>query len=292
MARHLPEDRFAIIARGGGNLDDRPRLHAMLLSYFDDSSDSSHKEYFAVGGLIGGEKQWSDFYVPWAVATIELKEPFRSTECECQQGQFATWPKPQCDALMRKLVSIVLNQDLHGYASVVPVGDYRAVFPDAKEYDPYYLAVRHTIINMAELGYKEQQRYGSGGVSCSFEDSEATGDTVSEIYRQLRRVESWAAARSLAPSAILEGKETRPLQAADLIAREAFKHFHNLGRRGTRIPVSRLRKVLNFSLWDGRTLAYLRDNGGPDNLELLTSWGSPKRPKPPRFSTLRQEDFC
>jgi hypothetical protein len=259
----------------------------MLLSYFDDSSDPQHKEYFAVGGLIGGEKQWADFYTPWAVATIKLKEPFRSTECECQQGQFKDWSVEDCNKLMADLVSVVLSQQLHGYASVVPISDYKAVFPGCGEYEPYYLAVRHTLINMAHIGRKAQGYDIFGGMECWFEDSDATSGTACRIYRELKALKTWPDASSL-KGFHLDDKTLRPLQAADLVAREAFKHFKNLGAIQTRIPVDRMRNLLSFCTWDRATLEYLRDNGGPNDLELLTSWGEWKarnRPQPPTFKT-------
>jgi len=265
----------------------------MLLSYFDDSSDSSHAEYFAVGGLIGGEKQWADFHTPWAVATIDLKEPFRSTDCECQQNQFVGWSIPDCNALMAKLVSIVLEQRLHGYASVVPIPEYKAVFPGCGEYDPYYLAVRHTLINMAHLGANVQGYEIFGGMECWFEDSDATAGSTCKIYRELRALKTWPDAFGL-KGFHLEDKTLHPLQAADLVAREAFKHFKNLGNIKTRFPVERMRNVLNFCTWDLATLEYLRDNGGPDDLQLLTSWGMWQelgRPQPPTFLTF-WKDFA
>ena len=258
----------------------------MLYSYFDDSSDPNHKEYFAVGGLIGGEKQWNDFHVAWAVATVNLKEPFRSTDCEARVKQFKGWTKPQSDALMNKLVSIVLDHRLHGYASVVPIPEYKALFPDCREYDPYHLAVKHTIINMAHIG-KVQGYDIFNGIECCFEDRGATARTTKRIYGELKELTTWQYG-SLLKRFDLKDKTSQPLQAADLIAREAFKYFSNEGKLPTRIPVDRMRNVLNFCTWDRATLEYLRDNGGPDDLELLTSWESWEglgRPQPPVFRT-------
>ena|ERR1022692_585592 len=283
-------DIFSLVAKGGRNPEDPARWHAMLLSYFDDSSDGKHRYYFAVGGLVGPESQWSDFHAPWALATKNLKEPFRSTECECQEGQFKGWDKSDCDALMDRLVSIVLDQRIHGYASVVPIATYKSVFPNCDEYDPYYLAIRHSIINMGELGHKEQRLRGTGGMKCWFEDSTATRGKTRLIYEALRDLESWKASVSLAPNAQFEPKTLRPLQAADLIAREAYKHFINLGRRKTRIPVDRLKHLLNFHLWSRPSLEFLRDNGGPEDINLLTSWES-SIPKPPQFDRYWGDDF-
>lgn len=260
----------------------------MLFSYFDDSSDPRHARYFAVGGLIGGESQWTKMHVPWAVATINLKEPFRSTDCECRQNQFAGWTVQQCSDLMDRLVEIILNLKLHGFASVVPIADYKTVFPNSNEYDAYYLAVRHTIINMAHIGHAYKSKWGIEGMSCWFEDSAATSKTTGRIYREIREVQSWPVAQSLSPSPIFESKTLRQLQAADLVAREAFKHFDNLGVRKTRIPVQRMSDLLAFIVWDVPTLEYLRDHGGPEDLELLTSWENcdeRNRPRPPLFKT-------
>jgi hypothetical protein len=96
--------------------------------------------------------------------------------------------------------------------------------------------------------------------------------------------------RSLSQQIPFGDKSLHQLQAADLVAREAFKHFDNMGVRKTRIPVKRLGDSLNFINWDRPTLEYLRDNGGPEDLELLTSWGSTVRPQPPEF-TMHWKNF-
>jgi hypothetical protein len=257
----------------------------MLLSYFDDSHDDKNEEYAAVGGLIAGEPQWGRFHVPWAVATINLQKPFHSTDCESQYDQFKNWQKEDCVALMAKLVDIILDLGLHGYGSVVPVKEYRAVFPDSTDpFDPYYLAVRHTLINMATIGAREQELYLLGsGMECWFEKGDVDGTTC-RIFKALQSLATWEHAKALR-GIHFEDKSLRPLQAADVIAREAFKYFKNLGTIRTRIPVDRMRNVLNFSCWNRECLEYLRDNGGPEDLGLLTSWGAPGRPAPPRFAS-------
>jgi hypothetical protein len=209
-------------------------------------------------------------------ATRELKEPFRSTDCECGHGQFKGWSVEQRNALMTELVTIIRRYRLGGFASIVPIADYQAVFPNAREFDPYYLAVTHTMVNMAVIGVR-----GIEPVKLWFEDNAASVQTY-KIYRDLRDVRTWSGA------ARLEGidfgsKNLCPLQAADLVAREAFKHMDNLGTRPTRIPITRLADRLVFILWNKETLGYLRDNGGPENYDLLTSWGNPKWPKIPNM---------
>ena len=67
-------------------------------------------------------------------------------------------------------------------------------------------------------------------------------------------------------------KRVNGLQAADLVAREAFKHADNLGKRPIRKPVKALKNQTSFHLWTREALEFLRNKGGQENLELLTSW--------------------
>src|ERR1035438_4980565 len=78
---------FARSAMAGKDYRQVPGHHAMLFSYFDDSSDKRREQYFACGGLLGHESQWLTFDLRWIDATHELDKPFRSTECEGGHGQ-------------------------------------------------------------------------------------------------------------------------------------------------------------------------------------------------------------
>jgi hypothetical protein len=268
---------FSLLAKAGRNSSEPPGYHAMFFSYFDDSSDQRRERYFACGGLIGGEVQWDTLDVLWNAATPWLKEPFRSTECECNQGQFKECPKAVCNTLMDTLVSILHRCKLSAFASIVPIADYREVFPGCARYDPYYLAVRHTILNMAHIGWM-----GRHHVKLWFEDNPATTPTTLRIYNELKNAKNWEPATYLL-GITFGSKSLYPLQAADLVAREAFKHVDNLGARPTRIPMKRLGGRSVFALWKKDALTYLRDNGGPANIELLTSSRKTKPPRMPYF---------
>jgi hypothetical protein len=251
--------------------------HAMLVSYFDDSSDKRREHYFACGGLIGHESQWFTFDLKWIDATHGLKKPFHSTECEGGHGQFhdKNWPKPKREALMDSLVKIIGDYRLSGFASIVPIDEYRAVFPNSGRFDPYYLSVRHTLINMAVIA----DRIGDD-MEVWFEDSRETSPTSLGIYNKIRSLTQWKPASRVSRGIRFVGKGICPLQAADLVAREALKHIQNDGIQPTRKAVQAMSERLAFIKWNRDTLTYLRDNGGPEDYELLTNWergGNPPR---------------
>jgi hypothetical protein len=236
----------------------------MLECYFDDSADSRRERFCASGGLIGSEDQWDSFVTMWSHHTSHLKEPFRSTECECGHGQFSHWEKPKRDGLMANLVTVIQTAGLPGFASVVPVQAYKRAFPNCRHEDPYLLTIPHAIINMALFGERINSR-----VNFWFESGAHNG-AIHRCFDKIKRL-PWERAKYLG-GITFHSKALYPLQSADLIAREAFKHLDNLGIRPMRKPLRRFGEHAFFIAWTEEALHYLAAHGGPQNLELLASW--------------------
>jgi hypothetical protein len=110
--------------------------------------------------------QWDGFDHRWGIITSAVPGPFHATDCDCNppRGVFKGWAKDRCDKLMQALVLVIRSCHLVGFGSVVPVLDYRAVFPGSSEYDPYYLALRHAFINMATIAARVAPSFGSDGI--------------------------------------------------------------------------------------------------------------------------------
>ncbi len=209
---------FASGARGSRSANVR-HLHVMIWSYFDDSSDDKRSEYFAAGGVYASENHWLRFESEWIEATKHLKEPFRSTDCECQHGQFQGWDKPDCDALMARLVGIVVEHNIGGFGAVVPIADFRVVFPQLDHtVAPYLLAVEHTILNMARMAAMFHDN-----VEFWFELGTAPQARIDEIFFRLKNTECWEYRDRLWATHGAD-KRLNQLQAADLVARETVKH--------------------------------------------------------------------
>jgi hypothetical protein len=246
----------------------------LLESYFDDSSDEKRERFYACGGLLGSSAQRDVFDMAWSNETSVLAEPFRSSDCEGGHGQFKNWTKPQRDELMRNLVTIIHATELRGYVSVVPVADYRKVFPNCGEHAPLFLAVRQCVMNMAFMAEAI-----STETKICFESGPGEAETL-RIFNSIKAFNAWTPTRRLRGIAF-DGKHLRPLQAADLIAREGYKHIENLGVRPTRKPVKTLTGKIYVVLWGQDSLRFLADNGGPEHLALLAEWD--KRKDAPRF---------
>ena len=239
----------------------------LMECYVDVSSDARHSKYYACGAAVGNHDQWDWFDMQWSHETHALKMPFRATDCEGGHGQFKNWPKPKRDALMGALVDIFLACKLFGVAAIVPVDEFRRSFPALRDRDAFFLAVTQVIMNMAHIAnlavFKAEMWFEQGPYN----------GMVHQVYDSVRAL-NWKPARSLG-GIHFEGKKLRPLQAADLIARESFKHLDNLGVRKTRIPVRRMSDILCFMRWTEPALQRLAANGGPTNLMYLANLDAP-----------------
>jgi hypothetical protein len=250
----------------------------VLRGCFDDSGDDKRKRFASIGGLVGGPRQWEEFDKKWSVATYDLKEPFHSTDCEAQRGCCKGWSVEKSTALMKSLTKIIAFTKLGAFGAIVPITEYRAVFPKSNEYDPYFLVLKQAIINMAYLCRLAAMKGHADLVTICHEDGQ-TSPSAFQIYRDLKEVSGWRDSKYLVGFSVAD-KRLSGLQGADLVAREAFKHADNLGVRKTRKTVKAIQRGTSFHLWTRDSLEYLKSKGGPTNLKALTTWGQTGDPVP------------
>jgi hypothetical protein len=265
---------------------------ATIRAYFDDSSDDKRQRFATVGGLIGHPLSWERFDSLWATATYGLSGPFHATDCDTNppRGVFKGWTKERADALMKRLVKVILESRMMGLGTVVPIPEYHQAFPDAQEHDPYLLALRHTVINMGQIGRELGENYpDADGVKMWFEDGDTSGESL-RIYQALKAMPEWKGSTYLRGFSV-GNKSLQPLQGADLLAREAFKHADNMGKLPTRKPVWALKDRISFHFWTAECLQYLKENGGPDNLTALTEWGNKRPPEIPVMTNFYKDSF-
>ena len=262
----MQEVPFSTVSRPCYRSEKGPDLHAMLLEcYFDDSSDPRREKYYACGGLLGDQDQWDFFEAAWSHETHGLREPFRSTDCECGHGQFSNWPKSKRDDLMARLVNIICEFRLYGFASIVPIAEFNRAFPSLDKKEAFSLAATQVIFNICHVADRND-------MNADFWFEEGQQDGIILRIRDSIRALNWKPARRLR-AVHFDTKRLRALQSADLIARESFKHMDNLGTRPMRIPVCKLSEILFFMLWTDGSLQHLAASGWPENLQPLLSFG-------------------
>lgn len=162
---------------------------------------------------------------------------------------------------MARLTNVVRQLRLYGYASIIPIAAFKEVFPLLKEHEAFHVAMAHVAVNMARIADQ-----GNMDAAVWFENG-SHGGAAKDIFDSLKKT-TWKPAQRLR-GPYFGPKELRPLQSADLIAREAFKHIDNLNVRPIRKPLIKLSQTLFFMLWNQGTLEHFAANGGPKNLQAM-----------------------
>lgn len=239
----------------------------MIHAYFDDTGDSDRAAFVGFGGVFGDPFNLSVVENLWCRATESLKEPFRSTDCECRKGQFRDWTKKASDDLLADLVSILCDETLQAQAvgNVVPVPLYREEFPKSHVRDPNRLALRHVFIQMARIARKK-----GDAVRCWFEGGSHDGD-IRKAYEEVSKYRfSDYSLRNRLYGLKFGDKAVPLLQAADLLAREGYKAMGNMGKRPLRKPLLRMWAHSGFVGWGSEKMAMLRELGNPLALDALS----------------------
>jgi len=238
----------------------------MIHGFFDDSADPKMEDFAVCGGIFADEANSFQLSKRWRKVTKNLREPFRSTNCECQQGQFKSWSKQQCDLLMSELVGILSDPNLRigVIATSVPIPLYKETFPNSHRDDPYRLAIRHLLVGMARIARKKRD-----SVKCWFERGSNGGD-IAKAFKEVSEYRFRDPLLQMRFSELDFGTKLIPqLQAADLVAREGFKVGANFGERPIRKPLERLWQHAGIVIWSKDYLTRLRDVGEPLSVESL-----------------------
>jgi hypothetical protein len=169
---------------------------------------------------------------------------------------------------MDQIVTTILDCGVRSFGIVVPIQEYCAVFPNAKKFDPYLLAFRHMVANMAIVG-EQAEALGRQDEIFIVIESGPTNARVTEIFDQFVAMKEWRNSKYL-QGLSFNTKHHLGLQGADLVARETFKFVDNQGKDlGIRIPVKRLHGRITFFPWNRECLERLKSYGGPESLKGL-----------------------
>jgi len=248
-------------------------LQAMIHAYVDDSGDDRKQEYAVCGAVWGDVFTMKVCEAQWGHETSSLQKPFRSTDCECQQGQFKTWEKADCDNLMSRLVGVLLDNRIALLGSTVDIQLFKKVFPDAKKDDPIRLATRHLLVSMSKIA-----RHMNEHVHVWFESGPEDADIL-RAYNEVRSFQFPNPSERRRLSSLTFGDKTLlPLQAADFAARESFKAAQNFRKRPTRKPLSRLWGHAMMQCFDEECLRKLKAGGDPLSIGAINGMGTDCHP--------------
>jgi len=274
FTRHAGE----ILEPEGATLRNRKMLHARCDESY--AGDARTTPVYVVAGLVGTTREWELFDSFWSESMRDL----RIDRVGCHTSKCANGAKPydQMSAerrreIQHRLLVDIIAARLYGCVAVSDLDSYRRVKPqldaligrDLKKLnEPHLLAVRQCVLLMLH----ETQSSDNHPISFVFDRNGQFGGRVKEWYHGLVRWKAFPFRGRVGPFVEGDRNKVIGLQAADMLAYAALRHF--TGRPswqwdalsgGTRIA------SMTFAddYWQSLMASTAKEMGKPDLTEVL-----------------------
>lgn len=235
-------DAFDHLCRSINLAGDKERLMAMFTAYLDESFGKA--DAYSVAGYVATVEQWAEFVREWReFCSDEGIEYLHKRELEHCQGQFKKWqalPKDEQDKnkmrVNKRACNIILRRANAGFGASVKKSEWLALDKDriADVLGTSFYAAGVKSCMQLIVGWA--QDFNKHGEIDYVFDSGAEG--APELTRLLQAIESttelrdfyrlgsWSFARKKPQNGKLNNSVI-PLQAADMLAYETYRHMDN-----------------------------------------------------------------
>jgi len=202
----------------------------MLSAYFDESGTDASNRVAVVAGYVGSDFQWRRFCKRWDVAlSLENVKIMHRSDLENFQGEFTEakgWCPTRRNLFVPKFQSIIKRHTYSAVSAAVVKKDFNLVMPPwvGSLFGGVYGWCAFMCV-VAMRGWCEERRH-SERINWTFESgSEVPACEIDEMFRVLQLPDLRDLYRI--GSVTFDTKDLKPLQAADVVAYEVFKHTEN-----------------------------------------------------------------
>jgi hypothetical protein len=201
----------------------------ILTAYFDESGTHSGSEAVAVAGYVSTPDRWERFGQEWreALAAYNI-EYFHMTDFANGTNPYKQWPKQKRRHRFERLVSIINKHALASVGIVIPVSFYEsAMSPKAKRISggPYGHAVRCCFMDLAKIDRSNVVGHENVWIDYVFEAGVKGSGMIVKTFRESAKNENTRNQFRLHSIRFEDKRQFVPLQAADILAYELYKHM-------------------------------------------------------------------
>jgi hypothetical protein len=192
--------------------------------YFDESGSHAGTPAFVVAGYLATSAQWLAFEERWIAALHDFGvDCFHMHELEHRSVKFKGWTTETAISLQSRLIEIINQTVMIGICCGLTVADYEAATPPQchRNIRFAYLMCFYECLTGARL-YMEERK-PSEPVRFIFDQNKEFSPMMHQVYNAARR--EWDYPDWMGPLSFEDRRRFVPLQAADLLAYEMFKHM-------------------------------------------------------------------
>lgn len=217
----------------------------MLEAYFDESGTHSESPIICMAGFISTTEQWNHFSRNWQERLDkEGIHCFHMTDFENRRGPFKEMGKSQGNLLIESLIRIIKIRVKYLFAIAFSKTDFEEVVGDN------YLRAVGTewtfcaMTCMALLRDWADKRAEKDPIAFYFEQGARHSNALKAAHTKAQKDKEFVSRMNLGTFTLGDRRHLQPLQAADILAYEAYKHRYNKLKR----PELPMRKSLEALL--------------------------------------------
>mgnify|MGYP001577752440 CR=1 FL=1 len=242
--------------------DQRRAIVLEVRGYFDESGVHSTSDVTIVAGFLNTPAQWDEFSTQWSKALNDWNlGQFHMTDFANQVPPFADWKEDKRRSLLQRLLDIIVNTAGVSIGFAIPNRAFGQLVSEAvKNYvsGPYGMAAQLLFMNAPDFitppeawfaYFLEAGAVGRGQILDTFSKNQAH-PTLKEEFRVI----------SLD---FVDKRDFLPLQAADILAYELYKHYPNqsFSPEHARYPIRQLVKMPHRWIYREDIIAQLLGKG-------------------------------
>jgi len=238
----------------------------MLTAYFDDSGTSPTDPVAVVAGYLASARMWNRFNEQWEslLRKYEITKVHRA-ELENFKGEFANWKPARRTEFVKKAHAIIRRCTYVGVGLALIKDDLKDEIPKdtaLAQFEIFSWCAHGCLAGIRSwCDDKKHQEHVEYVFEAGTEGQNQFHRTMEVLYkdsltRAQNRIQGWS----------FQGKETAPLQAADIIAYEFYKFIKNevvdKHKRGVRLSARDLFRPQDVRLLknlDQKTFKRFRD---------------------------------
>jgi len=211
----------------------------MYKAFFDESGTLKARGFVAIAGFVAPEAKWADFDLAWMAALAKHGAPYlHTTDLANFKKVYKDWTANRRDALMADLLEVIhATPRIAAIGAVMAVDDFNSLTKDqqSKLRNPLFPLFQTTIRAAALQPLFEPPDVK---VRMTYSNQEEFGPSMRQIWNLMAKtIDVRGRMDSLT---FADMRHVPGLQAADLLAFELRRHYHNLRTR----PDIRMRMAL------------------------------------------------
>ena len=213
-------------------------------AYLDESGTHASSEIVAVGGFVANASNWDGLSVDWQATLDDYGlDYFHMVDFESRQGPYTSWTRACREDCLNRLLDTIFKYVNQSVAFIIPKRSFDLILSaEAKVWcgNAYGLAALGCWRKLADTAKDPRL---DGVLAITMEGGARGRHMIGNIYAAGSKDADWREANPIRSLAFHDKREFLPLQAADILAYELYKHgLRQFGyeMRAVRYPLRQL----------------------------------------------------